>query len=346
MRDTSKSLSFIKAGNITSARSGVGLNFKGIPTITRKALKQKARPKMCRFLCYKGPQILLADLLYRPQHSLILQSFRATERAEPLNGDGFGVGWYATDITPTPCVFRSLTPAWSNQNLHRLSEHVKSSCFFAHVRAASPGMRVSEVNCHPFQHGRFLWMHNGTIEGFWKIRRRLRASLPDQLYNTIEGTTDSEHAFAVFLHLIGNTERALSAKEMGQALVLTIGQLERWTAEGGFSAPSYYNFAVTDGQSVAAVRYVSDPTVEPASLYYSAGGKYQCTEGLCQFTECHPSERTVIIASERLNENPTDWVRVAPNHVLTITQELTVNVELMDVQRLGPARLILKTGPA
>lgn len=336
MRDTSKSPWFTKAGDITSVRSGVGLSFKDTLTITLKTPQQKkAGAAMCRFLCYKGPQILLADLLYRPRHSLILQSFKATERPEPLNGDGFGVGWYATDITPTPCVFRSLTPAWSNQNLRRLSEHVKSGCFFAHVRAASPGMRVSEVNCHPFQHGRFLWMHNGTIEGFWKIRRRLRASLPDQVYNTIEGTTDSEHAFAVFLRLLGNTERVFSAKEMGRALVLTIAQLEQWTAEGGFSAPSYYNFAVTDGQSVAAVRYISDPTVEPASLYYSAGGKYLCTEGICQFTECHPSERTVIIASERLNENPTDWIRVAPNHVLTITPELAVNVELMEVARCG-----------
>jgi predicted glutamine amidotransferase len=273
-------------------------------------------------------------LLYRPQNSLILQSFKARERKEPLNGDGFGVGWYSPHITPTPCVFTSLTPAWSNQNLRRLSEHVKSSCFFAHVRAASPAMRVCEANCHPFQYGRFLWMHNGTIEGFWQIRRRLRGSLPDQLYNAIEGTTDSEHAFAVFLHLLGDTERACSAKEMSQTLVRTIAQLEQWTAEAGFSAPSYYNFAVTDGQSVATIRYVSDPTVEPASLYYSAGGKYQVTDEVCQFVECHASERAVIIASERLNENPTDWIRVAPNHVLTVTPELAVNVELMDVVRL------------
>jgi glutamine amidotransferase len=195
-------------------------------------------------------------------------------------------------------------------------------------------MRVCEANCHPFQYGRFLWMHNGTIEGFWQIRRRLRASLPDYLYNAIEGTTDSEHAFAVFLRLLGDTERLCSAKEMGQALVLTIAQLERWTAEGGFSGPSYYNFAVSDGQSVAAVRYVSDPILEPASLYYAAGGKYQATEGVFQSGEHDGNGRTVVIASERLNENSTDWIRVAPNHVLTITPELTVNVELMDVVRL------------
>jgi glutamine amidotransferase len=202
------------------------------------------------------------------------------------------------------------------------------------VRAASPAMRVSEANCHPFHYGRFLWMHNGIIEGFWQIKRRLRGSLPDPLYNAIEGTTDSEHAFAVFLHLLGDTERRWSAQELGQTLVHTIAQLERWTAEAGFSASSYYNFAVTDGQSVAAVRYVSDPNLEPASLYYSAGGKYQITDEICHFVECHASENAIVIASERLNEKRGDWIRVAPNHVLTVSLEGAVNVELMDIVRL------------
>ena len=290
---------------------------------------------MCRFLCYRGPEILLGDLLYRPTNSLIRQSFRARERTEPLNGDGFGVGWYSPGIASTPCVFASITPAWSNQNLRRLSEHVRSPCFFAHVRAASPSMQVCEANCHPFQYGRFLWMHNGGIRDFGRIKRRLRESLPDHLYDMIEGTTDSEHAFAVFLHLLGDTDKISSAQEMGHALVGAIVQLEKWTAEADVSGSSYYNIAVTDGSSVAAVRYVSDPTLEPQSLYYSTGGKYHCSrEGICSFCKCDPNERTIIIASERLNDNPKDWTRVAPNHVLTLASDLTVNVELMDVTRL------------
>jgi len=290
---------------------------------------------MCRFLCYKGPELLLSDLLYRPKNSLILQSYKSRERKEPLNGDGFGIGWYTAQSSPTPCTFTSITPAWNNQNLRRLSDHVKSSCFFAHVRAASPGMRVCETNCHPFQNGRYLWMHNGIIEGFSQIKRRLRESLPDRLYNTIEGTTDSEHAFAVFLNLLGDPDLTYSANEIGQVLIETVHQLERWTAETKSTAPSYYNFAVTDGHNIAAIRYVSDPTMEPASLYYSAGGKYQCVEGECQFAHCHLGERSVVIASERLNENDSDWIRVAPNHLLIVNEELETRVALMEIERHG-----------
>jgi glutamine amidotransferase len=288
---------------------------------------------MCRFLCYMGPRILLSELLYRPRNSLILQSYKSKERKEPLNGDGFGVGWYSPQNCETPGVFTSITPAWSNENLRRLSEHVETPCFFAHVRAASAGMKVSEFNCHPFQYGRYLWMHNGVIQGFWAIRRRLRESLPDELYNSIQGTTDSEHAFAVFLSLIRNSE--LSARELGEALAATVLRLEQWTAETKTELPSYYNFAVTDGKSLAAIRYISDPTLEPASLYYSTTGKYQCINGECRFVDCHSLDRSIVVSSERLNDNNSDWERVAPNHVLTVSSQIELRVNLIEIERHG-----------
>ena len=280
---------------------------------------------MCRFLCYLGPPVLLADWLYHPGNSLILQSFKARERVEPLNGDGFGVGWYAPEISSTPCVFTSVTPAWSNQNLRNLADHIKSPCFFAHVRAASPGMRVAEANCHPFQYGRYLWMHNGAIEGFQLIKRGLRESLTDHLYEAIEGTTDSEHAFMVFLNLLGDTDRVVTAKEIGDKLVKTVLQLERCTAAAGVLGHSYYNFTVTDGHSIAALRYVSDPRLEPISLYYSSGPNSHDGVGV------HGPH--VIIASERLTEPKRDWIRVAPNHILTLTSDLEVTVDLLEFER-------------
>ena len=51
---------------------------------------------MCRFVFYRGAPIRLSSLLTEPVHSIIHQSYRSKERAEPLNGDGFGVGWHAS----------------------------------------------------------------------------------------------------------------------------------------------------------------------------------------------------------------------------------------------------------
>lgn len=133
--------------------------------------------------------------------------------------------------------------------------------------------------------------------------------------------------------MLGESERLCSARELGHALVRTVEQLEQWATEAGIADPSYYNFAVTDGQNVAALRYVSHQRLEPASLYYSAGKKYVCYGGLCQMVDGEPGEQAVIIASERLTEQKSDWVRVAPNHVLTVAARLEVEVELVNVER-------------
>jgi ergothioneine biosynthesis protein EgtC len=284
---------------------------------------------MCRFVGYIGSKILLADLITRPENSLIRQSYKARERLEPLNGDGFGIGWYAPEITTEPGIFKSITPAWNNRNLLNLAERIKSGCFFAHVRAASPGMLVSEINCHPFRFGRFLWMHNGAIEGFNLIKRSLRRSLPDQLYQSIEGTTDSEHAFAVYLNLLGEKTEKLNVACLANGLVKTVWQLEEWAREAGITKPSIYNFAVSDGENIATVRYVSDTQIEPISLYFSKRGKYQCYNGDAKIVDCCGEEGGIIVASERLTDQSGDWMRVAPNHVVTVDTQLNVNVHLM-----------------
>lgn len=119
---------------------------------------------MCRWLAYSGTPILLENLLYRPVHSLIDQSLHARMGVETTNGDGFGIGWYVPD-KDSPAVVRDIGPAWSDRNLREIAGHVVSPLFFAHIRA-STGTAVQQTNCHPFRHGRWMWMHNGAIEGF------------------------------------------------------------------------------------------------------------------------------------------------------------------------------------
>ena len=73
---------------------------------------------------------------------------------------------------PSPGIFRSIEPAWNDQNLRALAGDASSPLFFAHIRAAI-GSAVQQTNCHPFRHGRWLFMHNGFIDGFAAIKRDL-----------------------------------------------------------------------------------------------------------------------------------------------------------------------------
>lgn len=289
---------------------------------------------MCRFLAYSGAPVLLADLLYRPANSLIMQSYKAKERPEPLNGDGFGVGWYVPDIDPTPCVQRSVSPAWSNRNLQNLAAKTRAAHLFAHVRAATPGMAVMEANVHPFAYDRFMWMHNGQVSGFHHIKRRLRESLHDEFYDIITGTTDSEHAFALFLNNLRAPFGEITGEEMRRAMIETIARLNEWTREAGVSQTSYYNFAVTNGGTMIVSRYSSTPNTRGASLHYSRGLRFECgADGVCDMSPVADDNAAsaVIVASERLTDAPEDWSQVPDNHTVTVLKDLSVRVEKIDL---------------
>lgn len=278
---------------------------------------------MCRFLVYKGRDILMSNLLLKTEQSLIIQSFHARERQEPLNGDGFGVGWYAPEIDPTPCVYTSIQPAWSNRNLFRLAEKIRSTCFFAHVRAATAGAYVSEFNCHPFQYEQFLWMHNGRIAGFPLIKRKLRDSLDDDYYNFIQGTTDSEHAFALFLNNLGVKISDYSFNDLAEAMIATIRQIDEWQQQAGIDEASSLNFALSDGYDILVSRYSSNSAAEaPPSLYISTGDRFEIHDGSYRMVGAKNRPNAVIIASEPLTAERADWQPVEINHLLLVSPEL------------------------
>ena len=203
---------------------------------------------MCRWLAYAGSPILVEDLLYRPEHSLIVQSLSATMGAEPTNGDGFGIGWY-TD-RPTPGVFRSTEPAWNDRNLREVSGHIRSGCVQAHIRA-STGSPVQQTNCHPFRRGSWLFMHNGLIHGFHDYKRELAMAIDPALFADIEGSTDTEILFYLAL-TFGLETDPISAVGRAVALVEDVGR------RAGEAFPVQMTVATTDGETLYAFRYSSE----------------------------------------------------------------------------------------
>src|SRR3954451_24987168 len=212
---------------------------------------------MCRWLAYSGAPVLLEALLYRPKNSLIVQSLHSQLGAETTNGDGFGVGWYGEG--DTPAVFHSIEPAWNDRNLRELARHIRSGMVFAHIRA-STGSPVQQTNCHPFRHGRWLWMHNGLIADLARVKRDLMLEVDPALYPEIEGTTDSELLFHLALTL-GLEDDPPTA--VAQAIALVEAVAERH----GVEHPMHGTLATTNGESLWAFRYSSEGNSR--SLFFS-----------------------------------------------------------------------------
>ena len=218
---------------------------------------------MCRWLAYYGDSIPMEILVLQRQHSLIDQSLHSRNSgADPTNGDGFGVGWY-DEMGGMPGMYKSIQPAWNDRNLRELAHHISSPLFFAHIRA-STGTAVQETNSHPFRHGRWLFMHNGYVREFPKMRRDLMLAVDPALFPNIEGSGDSEVLFHLAL-TFGLENDPLTALERMAGFVEEVGERH------GVANPLKMTVATSDGEQIIAARYSSDG--QPGSLYFSADAR-------------------------------------------------------------------------
>jgi predicted glutamine amidotransferase len=255
---------------------------------------------MCRWMAYFGDPILADDLLFRPQHSIIDQSLHARLGGVTTNGDGFGIGWYRNGDGTAPAVFKGTHPAWNDRNLREVATQIQTPLLFAHVRASS-GTPVQRSNCHPFRHGRWLWMHNGSLAGFDKVKRDLLMSVDESLYPEIEGSTDTETLF--FLALTFGL-----ADDPPTAVARAVGLAEPVGRRHGIDYPVHMTVATSDGESIWAFRYSSEKAT--SSLFYSTD--------IAQLRQLHPElavldrlgNDTRFVVSEPLRALPGAWNEV------------------------------------
>jgi predicted glutamine amidotransferase len=261
---------------------------------------------MCRWLAYSGTPIRLEEFLVKRERSLIDQSLHSRLGATTTNGDGFGVGWY--DDQQLPRLYRSTHPAWNDQNLRELAAGISSPLFFAHIRAAT-GTAVQETNTHPFRHGRWLWMHNGVVREFSQIRRELLLAVDESLFQSIEGTTDSEAMFYLAVSF-GLEDDPIAAVERMVGVVEEVGHAL------GVEQPMQMTIATTDGRTIWAFRYSSEG--DSRSLFFSTRmdtlkALYPDAvelEGL--------SDETRVVVSEPLGDLPGVWNEVPESHVAIV----------------------------
>lgn len=227
---------------------------------------------MCRWAAYIGPEVFLEEIVSAPGQSLVAQSLHARESKTGTNGDGFGLAWYGA--RPEPGLFRDVLPAWSDPNLRALAHQVRSHLFLAHVRA-STGTATSRNNCHPFVVGRWSFMHNGQLGGYDRLRRRIDMMIPDALYDSRKGATDSE---ALFLLAIAE---GIEDDPKG-ACERAAGRLEALSRAAGVAPHMRLTAALSDGERLYAIRYSSDDEVP--TLYHRpwrlAGGRAVVSEPL------------------------------------------------------------------
>ena len=258
---------------------------------------------MCRWIAYSGTPIYLHEALFEPEHSLIDQSLRAKSSETTTNGDGFGIGWY--DDRKFPGVFKDVRPAWNDSNLQALSQQIRAPLFMAHIRAATVGA-VQRSNCHPFSYENWLFVHNGAIEGYELLRRDLAFAIAPELFNSVEGTTDSEIMFYLAL-TFG------MAGDVASGLARMAGFVEAAGEKHGIENPLQMSLGISDGEKLYAVRYST--ARRSRSLYHSTD--VEALEDITPEAD-RVSSRTCAIVSEPLTSLADAWQEVPESSFVTI----------------------------
>ncbi|GAA5981444.1 hypothetical protein JCM11641_004765 [Rhodosporidiobolus odoratus] len=339
---------------------------------------------MCRWIAYFSEEpILLTDVIERPDHSLLkqidehylpgIQHPAADSGPGPgtanafTNVDGWGLAWYSSIQAKyrtedelehktgkvvrrvelpalMPTVLRSTMPPLHDLNLRSVCKTTESSIVFGHIRAAV-GTPVSIPNCHPFVFGRWSFMHNGSIGGFFDAQDELRSKLSRSAKMNIQGSTDTEVAAALFFTYLaeGHDSDWLDEKPLHfveeclaravRTIVHCCTSKAGWYEKDGKTPRSWVslNLAITDGESFVALRYAYPPERPAPSLYWSS------TEGsaLDRRYKGHPSSGRhdgdlpaaehlphVVVASEPMTRDTKDkWHLLENGQILAVERK-------------------------
>jgi glutamine amidotransferase len=238
---------------------------------------------MCRHLAYLGAPVTLRSVLVDPPYGLYKQAWAPRfQRPGAVNADGFGVGWYGDPGDPgdpEPARYRQAVPIWADESFADLARVTRTGALLAMVRNATPGTSHGPAAVGPFRHGRWLFSHNGVLDGWPSSTAGIAATLPTVSLLELEARVDSALAWALVLH------RLRVGLAPAAALADTIGALHAAGVTG------HFNFLLTDGRVIAA-------TAAGHTLYYrQAGGG-------------------VTVASEPADDDP-GWIVVPGGSVVT-----------------------------
>ena len=164
-----------------------------------------------------------------------------------LNADGFGFGWL--DPEKKLATYTNTQPIWADTNLTNLTASLKSRCWLANVRSATPGQAITTTNTHPFNVDGLLFTHNGYIENFNPdIRTTFHEILSPPIQASIQGNTDSEYLFALMRQELQSEKDLMKAT---QAMLTTLVDV----IAGG---KALLNSVVTDGDQFIILRHDVD----------------------------------------------------------------------------------------
>jgi predicted glutamine amidotransferase len=197
---------------------------------------------MCRLFGFRS-------VIQSRVHRSLLVAENALGTQSSQHPDGWGVAYY---VDGAPHLVRSAATAMGDAMFHRLSAVVSSETVVAHVRKATQGEKTT-LNCHPFQHGRWVFAHNGDIPEFERFRALLLDEVSPEMRHFILGETDSEVIFFILLSVL-KKRAPLSEPRSAQELAAAVRETTLRVRDvcSASARELLLTFVVTNGETLVA----------------------------------------------------------------------------------------------
>ena len=306
---------------------------------------------MCRLVAYLGERVLLDEVLFAPDSSIVEQAVHP-QMLSAMNLAGFGVvAWDDESTAPeVPWTYRTPGLPFFDRNLRALSRKARATALLGHVRGVMLNDReiVNAQNVHPFSYeGTPISLAmNGDLDRFADMRGDVAALVAPDVAKHVEGTTDSEWIYALLLTNLRDPAAAVAdPEELAAATELTLRQIREIRDKRGFRRQSAVNLVISDGHSVVATRFAFDygwyhegwtfaggeRRFDYTTLWYAAGTGYGCHDGEWGIGPGGP-QTSVIVASEPLTQDSSAWLE-APEYCLLVATpgEESLNVEIREL---------------
>lgn len=255
---------------------------------------------MCRLYGFFATEPTKVECtLVHAQNALMTQS--AGDSSGLTHTEGWGIATFANNH---PEVEKQAWAAYHGEHFKRTAAKVYARAVLAHVRRATVGTPSLE-NTHPFHFGAWAFAHNGTVPNFKAMKPEMMALISPELASNIQGETDSEHVFSLFLTRL----EALSSGNIANAIRETVSIVEKLAQDYAPEKKLGLNLMLTNGHVFCGTRY-------GRTLHMiEREGVYDCE--ICGFPHIHHNPkhdyRAVVVASEPITQE--EW-SVVPDRSL------------------------------
>lgn len=291
---------------------------------------------MCRILSYLGGPVLLDDLLYAPDSSLLNQTI-AAQMLAMLNLAGFGMAaWDPSSHEPqAPYRYRTTQVAVFDRNLKELASKLRVGALLAHIRGVplTSTVQVNDQNVHPFRFdGVPLAMaHNGDLAGFRDMRFDLVPHVRPEFARAISGSTDSEWIYALVVSALPDPGAVNAPDAILAAIRSALATIRTVRERHGIDRSSSANLIFCDGTNLVAVRYTFDfgrfgagqmqGSAEFLSMWYTFGADYGLHDGEWKLTGGAGQADSILVASEPLTRDFATWIEVPEYSALVVRND-------------------------